>query len=685
MSTAYTQDTDPTPRRTTDTYELRHILSVASAYLDSGQVDDAEDLLQEAIDAGTDHPDVKALISRLDHARGRSTRMFQASESAKSAERDILVNFSTPLPGIEGQSAAVQRMTRDAESHHSASRTYTALDSTLLACAGAPDFLPGFVRLAELHAEIGNVEQAEDLFQTLSRWYEISEVAPGRLMQSLQISLAPGDTTAVIEYATTLIESGQVDALEPFVPAAISRSLESDPATARRLSAAYLDLRPDRVEAQRLHIQAVIANGDVRDLADSARALVNPSSRLDLLLFRTVAEAVDDADDWLTWLEHLTVAIRSNPPTSQPDNFEQAMEDARRLLPDERFGLVSGVLAMAQGHWQESADSFRLTDHSALRPIEAFTTRYAAALAFDQTNARDAAQALFETLPLAFQDDVEPFATSTRLFGISASPGAILNRAIEISDTADALVEIQSLRDAYPERLEIRSALAEVHLAAGNVHEAVRELRYVAQEHEASSNLGAMVRAMRQISGAVPKNVEIKAKLIEGYLRRGVLDEAVREMDLIGDRYLDRNRTADAVAAFTRAAEVASTIGEVAQGNALFDKAVGADPDNVPVRHAAVAFYLQTGSIKHATDQLREVVRIALVADDRDEAVAALHQIIALAPHDADAYHTLGEVLTSLGEYTQAERVYRRLSTFTQHDPVLEAKQSALAVLAATQ
>ena len=63
----------------------------------------------------------------------------------------------------------------------------------------------------------------------------------------------------------------------------------------------------------------------------------------------------------------------------------------------------------------------------------------------------------------------------------------------------------------------------------------------------------------------------------------------------------------------------------MSRGNELFQQAVEAAPDDVPVRHAAVAFYLQTGSILQATEQLREVVRIALVADDRDEAVAALH------------------------------------------------------------
>jgi hypothetical protein len=37
-----------------------------------------------------------------------------------------------------------------------------------------------------------------------------------------------------------------------------------------------------------------------------------------------------------------------------------------------------------------------------------------------------------------------------------------------------------------------------------------------------------------------------------------------------------------------------------------------------------------------------------------------------------------------MGEYKQAERVYRRLADIAPNDPVLQAKQSALAVLAAT-
>jgi tetratricopeptide (TPR) repeat protein len=191
-----------------------------------------------------------------------------------------------------------------------------------------------------------------------------------------------------------------------------------------------------------------------------------------------------------------------------------------------------------------------------------------------------------------------------------------------------------------------------------------------------------MVDAMRRISNAVPSNADIKAMLIEAYIQRGVPDEARRELLLLGDLHLKRGKRTEAARAYRRGAEIAATTGQNREAASLFEQAVAAVPDDVSYRHAAVAFQIMVGAIEKATPHLREIVRLAIERYDPDEAVAALQQIIGLDPHDTAAYHRLGEVLTSLGEYAQAERVYRRLATFVPEDPVLVAKQSALAALA---
>ncbi|CAN5506852.1 hypothetical protein BH24CHL1_BH24CHL1_04830 [soil metagenome] len=682
MNTIEHQENSTALIDTGDSYELKHILSVATAYLDTEQIDDAEDLLKEANEIDADHPDVTAFARRLDHARGRSTISVTSNADSIDALPDVLVNFTRPLPGVESQTTAVQRLIRDAEGHYVAERLFSALDSTYLACVEAPMFLPGFVRLAELQLALGKTQQARNLFDTLSYWHEINDEPPNVLVRALQISLDPSDTAALLEYAMILVDNGEISALEPYVPAAIARAVETNPTAARDLSQRYLQLCPENLDAQRLHLQVLTTTGESDALITAARTFVVPSSPIDLLVFRIIAESKSSSEEWLTWLEIIAGEMRAEP--SAHAIVREILDTAKESLTAERFRLLSAVVAFSAGRWLECADSLRFSSPSEQQPEgEAFVSRMILALALDHLDDPAASSVMLDAVRLAFLPDVEAFAGATEIFGVSASPTELLKTTMGLGGSA--IAALQTLRDANPERLEVRGALAATYMETGNAREAVRELRYIAQEHEKIGNLSAMVQAMRQISQAVPANVEMKAKLIEGYLRRGVLDEAIVELDLIGELYRDRNRTADAVAAFTRAAEIASATGAFTRGNALFQKAVEANPDDVPVRHAAVAFYLQTGSIGQAAAQLREVVRIALVTEDRDEAVAALHQIIALAPQDSDAYHQLGEVLTSLGEYTQAERVYRRLATFSPHDLVLEAKQSALAVLAATK
>lgn len=687
MSNSYGQESDTTiiagDQDSTADYELNHILSVATAYLESGQIDDAEDLLQDAMEAGSDHPDVRALAQRLDHIRERSTSA-DSELHAQPSESDVLVNFTSPLPGLQSLSPAAQRYIRAGEGHHAAGQIYSTLDVTALAVAESPDYLPAFVRLAEVQLALGNVAQARDIYETLQRWHEIEDSSPDWIVRSLGISLDPSDTSALLEYAVSLVDAGEVSALEPFVPEAISRAATMNPDAAIELAERYLALRSESLDAQRLFLEVVTATGDVERLIDTTRQIINTRSPLDLLFYRAIAEAATPTGDWLPWIELVASGIRLHPEAPRHD--ERGLEAARNILTHNRCALISSIVAFAAGKWNECLDSVELLETDALvDPLERFMAACVCGLCHGQIQSPTAAECLLEAVRLAYQPEVEPFARSTKLFGVSAAPEDLLQEYARLDGSESAIDTLKLLRDTNPDRLDIRTALVESYLAVGSINEAVRELRYIAQQHESSSNFDGMIAAMRKISQAVPSNAEMKAKLIEGYLRRGILNEAVEELGKIGALYLERNRRDEAVAAFTKAAEICSALGEFARGNALFGQAVEAHPDNLAVRHAAVAFYLQTGSIARATEQLREVVRIALHTEDRDEAVATLHQIIALAPGDLDAYHRLGEVLTALGEYTQAERVYRRLATLTPDDPVLEAKQSALAVLAATK
>jgi tetratricopeptide (TPR) repeat protein len=425
-------------------------------------------------------------------------------------------------------------------------------------------------------------------------------------------------------------------------------------------------------------------------LIEALTAHVDPdTTQIDLLWWRSAAAAAQGHADWVAWLEQAVLQIRLNPETY--GQARAAIEKSARFAPDHVRYLGAAVLALAAGQWdtaQAELDDWQVVCGDRADPVEAFIAACARVEAIEYLGLPELVPALDTLIEAAIAPGTEALASDTELFSMNVAPSELISRyyiALGAHDMLDhGLAFLQTLRDRRPDRVFVREALADLYFEMQRLNDAIRELRAVAQIHERAGDLMAMVEAMRKISQAVPNNLEIKQMLVDVYLRRGILDEALRELERVAALHLDAYDADRAIAAYSRAAEIACAMGNFSRGNELYDRGVAADPDNVPVRHAAVAFYLQTGSVDRAAEHLREIVRIALTEQDPDEAVAALHQIIGLAPDDINAYHKLGEVLTSMGEYKQAERVYRRLGEFAPHDPVLLAKQSALAVLAAT-
>jgi len=67
------------------------------------------------------------------------------------------------------------------------------------------------------------------------------------------------------------------------------------------------------------------------------------------------------------------------------------------------------------------------------------------------------------------------------------------------------------------------------------------------------------------------------------------------------------------------------------------------------------------GRVKEAVEEQRMIAQICLQSDNTQEAIAALHQVIGLAPEDTRAYFQLASVLSSINEYGQAYRLYQRI------------------------
>jgi tetratricopeptide (TPR) repeat protein len=677
-----------------ESFELRDMVSLAITYFDRGMVDDAEELLHEALEAGYSRNDAVELLRRVRSVRGQTTVVTPVAEAASAPQEsnDVVVHeFTRPLPGADAQPALVRRSIEDADRDLSAGRLHSAHDATLHALAMAPDYFPNYVRLAELRVAFGDPDGAATLISSLKTVLDVIGDESDWLTQSMRVTLDPDNLDALVQLAQSLISMQGSVQLDPYVPDAIERTLQDRPDVALALARDYVRLRPTSREAERLHLRAVVVGGDIDQIRALLQRVVTADAPADLLFLRSCIALSESREAWFQWLEQTVAQILSDGQKAA--DLERAIDASANLLPTPQRGLASAVVRIASNDPRGAITALSPWSGTPGRETsnarEMLVAACARGFALRQASPVESIEALANAIAQAVVIDVRPFAETCRLFAHSISAEALMNELVSVvRETGQhelAIMHLQALRDRMPEHLEIRTGLADLQVAAGRTAEGVRELRYIAERYEQAGNLDRMVDAMRHISAAVPNNVEMKAKLIEGYIQRGVPEDAMRELRLLGDLHLKRGRMSDAASAYTRGAEIASTTGNFRRAMDLFDRAIGADPENVGVRHAAVAYYIMTGAVDKATEQLREVVRIALQMQDPDEAVAALHQIIGLSPAEASAYHKLGEVLTSLGEYAQAERVYRRLAAFTPDDPVLTAKQSALAALAAGQ
>jgi tetratricopeptide (TPR) repeat protein len=671
-----------------ESYELRDMIAVATTYLRKGQIDDAEDLLLEAIAAGYTRADARELQEAIRDERGQAPPNPPELSHILDPRRQQITQFTQPLPGIEQQSFEIQRAIRETDADLAAGRLLSAYDGSLYTVAMSPTYFPMYVRIAELRLALGDPEGASDLVESIRRCVQLRGQDDAWILLPIRVALDPDDLDALVQYARHLLDQPGSIAREPYVPDAIERTLAVDSAVAFELADGYLRTRPDDDSVLRLYLRAAGSSTDPRKAAEALRRLVRAESSADLLFLRAAIASEDGLDAWLDWLE-LTVARL----VAHPDEWQRAQDVvqlAAQFMPARRAALSSAV---AQATMRQVAKvEAALTRWSEATPSapadmrESLIAACARALALFEARQPAAIDALVTAVEEAVVIDVESFAETCTLFGRSIAPAALLQYLVELASEGGhqqaAALRVQQLRDRFPEKLEIRSALADLYVSANRIPEGVRELRHIAERYEQAGDVGRMVDAMRRISDAIPTNAEAKAKLIDGYLQRGVLDEALRELELLGELHVKRGKHAEAVSAFVRGAEVAAALGSFKRATDMFDRAVAVESDNVAIRHAAVAYLLQTGEIDRAAQQLWEVVRITLREQDPDEAVAALHQIIGLTPTDAHAYHKLGEVLASLGEYAQAERVYRRLAVLTPNDHVLAAKQSALAVLA---
>jgi tetratricopeptide (TPR) repeat protein len=175
-----------------------------------------------------------------------------------------------------------------------------------------------------------------------------------------------------------------------------------------------------------------------------------------------------------------------------------------------------------------------------------------------------------------------------------------------------------------------------------------------------------------------PNNIAVRRKLADSYLKRGMIDAGLTELDLLSNLQRKDGMIKDAVSTLQRASDIYWTMGQFQRSFEIYDKIVRMMPGDVDVRLQLINLYIQMGRLADAVREQKALAEICLAQNQTRLAEAALHQLIALAPQDPEGYHSLAELLASEGKFDQAARLYGRLQRLEPHNTKLPELQAEM-------
>lgn len=231
-------------------------------------------------------------------------------------------------------------------------------------------------------------------------------------------------------------------------------------------------------------------------------------------------------------------------------------------------------------------------------------------------------------------------------------------KAGQLEQAIAALVQTKA---NYPFDRETGTKLADLYFRQGDLRQALSELNELSQHYEQNNQLDRALEILQHMNQLAPSNLSVRKRLSHLYIRRGYIERGLDELEALAELQQKRGRIEESVQSLQQMAEIFWTMGRHDRAYQVYDRIVQLAPGDISARQQLINLHILAGRLADATEEQRNIARIALSVDDFESAVAALHQVLALDPQDRWALERLARLLSSLGEHSQSARLYRRL------------------------
>ncbi len=323
--------------------------------------------------------------------------------------------------------------------------------------------------------------------------------------------------------------------------------------------------------------------------------------------------------------------------------------------------------------------------------------RYAMAKCFlDQggvTNATSAVRELEEAAIAARRTPVDPTVWAARPRDENEEHRApdveislLLAKAYQQAGQLDrAQAVMQQIRQVLPMQETVYPSAMPALVQQAAVPTGLQEHMQLVKHYRANKQVEMAIEILKKVCAMAPQEPMPHAELGDIYISWGMLDEGLSELRTQVELHLRSGQTAEAARALQRIAAIYWDMGNHEESISAFRQVIQLIPDDMQARMEMVQYCLQAGRREEATQHQSVIARHYFASHQTKEAVAALQQLIAMDKRNFEAYDLLGQTYSEVGEYEQAQRVYRNLAKVDPDNRIAYERMQQLQELRARQ
>ncbi|HEX9058290.1 MAG TPA: tetratricopeptide repeat protein [Ktedonobacterales bacterium] len=622
--------------------------------------------------------------------------MSSLSNSVMGPSRSGMPNLPEP------QRTQVAQAVRDIGNYVAHGLLTAAIEECLRVIEIAPQYLDVHLMLGEIYVRQGKIEQAIAKYAILVDTYLVN----GRVDDAIAtyrriLQLEPNNLTYRVKLIELLGRQGRTDeVLRERMSAADSylRLGYADRAIQEYEQA--LLANPNNIQVRLNYAQALMkagrgpqAVGEYQRVLQVDPTNVNALSRFQIALDSGIGSAPGMGGSGagraaaLEVLARLLKAMRAESMRSYEEVIREYLLALESSPANADLRYAMGQIHLAAGRSQEALTSFQqIANTPGMEVLARFGAGQALLQAGDPASATRAVAELEQASAVARQTPPEPTVWAARpradnedRLAPELEISMLLARAYQLAGQMDQVQQtLQAVKDQRPYNDEVYRALAEVSAKQGDVQAQLREFSQLVRHYRNNRMVENAITVLREMARLAPDDPAVRSELADIHVQRGLLDEGLAELRQLADIHMRRGQLKDAATVFQSMAEIDWNTGKHDDAINLLYQAIGYSTDDMPLRRTLVQYCILENRQQEAAQQQAQIAEFFYKARQTKEAVEALQQLIAMDKANLDAYEMLGQTYAAVGEYVQAERVYRNLARI---DPTSELARARLAEL----